>query len=647
MDKNITLQSSISIISGIGEKRQKQLNKKGIETIKDLIEFFPISYKVKLPYEKSFKDASAKKAPLIIQFVSTPTYKKNKMSATVKDYYGVICYCSWFNVVSLPYSVKKGDIIIADGSYNTKGSFNYITNPILYRPKDYEEIVGSITPVYSAIEGVPNRTISKLVTTSLSYKLSLDDEIPQSIIEDKSFTSKEMAICQLHNPASQEDLNKAMYRMSFEELYSFTKKMREQSSKLQKTLNPYSFHNIDIVNQLVECLPYELTNGQKTALKQIIINLCGKYIMNRLLQGDVGSGKSIVSFISAIFVATNGYQAAIMAPTEILARQHYEDIIGLIKNANLDINVYLLVGSNTNKEKDNILKIVSKDEACIVIGTHSLSNNATKFKKLAYTVIDEQHKFGVNQRKSMSEGLTHTLLMSATPIPRTMGLILYGSTSVSEISEYPKGRIPIQNAVCTPNDFNKICNFVREQVEMGHQAYFVCPAILEDNTLGIANVEETYKKLKECLPDIKMAVVHGNTTPDEKDYAIKQFEDQDVDILIASTVVEVGVNVPNATVMCIMGADRFGLAQLHQLRGRVGRGKYASYCIFVDTLNSKASKERMKVISSTNSGFVIAKADLKYRGPGDMLGLEQSGKKIFKYADITDSHLVMDVSKYV
>ena len=427
--------------------------------------------------------------------------------------------------------------------------------------------------------------------------------------------------------------------------------MQYQKEQKKRESNAFSFREPEIIEECIEKLPYELTGAQKRALDDVIRDMQSPYVMQRLIQGDVGSGKTIVAFLAMAWTAASGYQSAIMAPTEVLARQHYESYCQMSEQFGLHFPIVLLTGSMTAKEKRLAYQTLDEEKDALVIGTHALIQEKAIYSNLALVITDEQHRFGVRQRETFAEKgrRPHILVMSATPIPRTLAIILYGDLDISVIDEVPARRLPIKNCVVNTGYRPKAYVFIEEQVRAGHQAYIICPLVEGSENMEGENVTDYAGKVKSELPsDIEVSVLHGKMKNDKKNEIMNLFAQNKVQVLVSTTVVEVGVNVPNATVMMIENADRFGLAQLHQLRGRVGRGDAQSYCIMINTSQSKNAKKRLEILNQSNDGFKIASEDLRLRGPGDFFGIRQSGDLAFQLADIyQDAPVLQQASEAV
>ncbi len=496
--------------------------------------------------------------------------------------------------------------------------------------------MGKMQPVYPLTHGLTNTLVQKSVAQALNI-IDIKENLPVSVIEKYSLEDRRVAIKNIHFPKNMKELSTARKRLVFDEFFEFINTLRNLKDNNKNEKNEYILEEPDKVKNLIKNLPYNLTSAQLRTWEEIKKDISSPKVMNRLIQGDVGSGKTIVAFLALITAALNGYQGAIMAPTEVLARQHFEQLKEALEKNNIDLCLVILVGSMTAKEKRMVYQDIESGTADVIIGTHALIQDKVKYKNLALVVTDEQHRFGVRQREAISGkgSRPHTIVMSATPIPRTLAIIMYGDLDISIIDELPAGRRPIANCVVGKDYRYNAYNFIEKQVAQGRQVYIICPTVEYSEAVEGENVIEYADKLKQIFPPaINVSFLHGRMKPAEKNDIMEKFSKNEIQVLVSTTVVEVGVNVPNATVMMVENAERFGLAQLHQLRGRVGRGKFQSYCIFINGSEKKEAKDRLEILNKSNDGFFIANEDLKLRGPGDFFGVRQSGDFEFKIGDI-------------
>lgn len=656
---------NIRDIKGIGEKTEKLFNKLSIYTDRDLIEYYPRNYDYFTPPITLDMIDSTNGTPAIEGIiVSNPVNKKirnlNILSVNVKDNNGEILKLTWFNMPYLKNTLKIGYKFIFRGQIKRD---RFERNPVMEQPvifslADYDKKLGVLQPVYPLTKGLSNNMITKAVSVALENISSDEDYLPESIRNRANLMKYKDAIRDVHFPVNKEKVIEARKRLIFDEFFIFLLALRSFKSNEQIIDNNYVIKNNDESDRLIKNLPYSLTDAQTKVLNEIRCDLSSPKVMNRLVQGDVGCGKTIIAFLSLIDVVMEGYQGALMVPTEVLATQHYESLCELRDKYDLNINPVLLTGSVTAANKRKIYKDIETGSVDIVIGTHALIQEKVIYKNLALVITDEQHRFGVKQREKLNEkgNMPHILVMSATPIPRTLAIILYGDLDISVIDTMPSNRLPIKNCVVDRNYRPNAYKFIENQVRSGHQAYVICPMVepMEEgeNNSDLCDVISYTKLLKDELSDdITVEYLHGKMKPSMKNEIMERFAKNEINVLVSTTVIEVGVNVPNATVMMVEDAERFGLAGLHQLRGRVGRGGAQSYCIFVSGAKNKETRERLEILNSSNDGFYIANKDLSLRGPGDFFGIRQSGDMSFKlgdiYADASTLKLTADILKEV
>ena len=571
------------------------------------------------------------------------------LTTTVADASGRLPV-AWFNAPYLRGTLKKGSVFILRGKIIRKKGRPQMEHPEIFTPAAYEEIIHSMQPVYGLTKGLSNKMITKLVHQILDTRPLHGEYLPEEIRERYQLADANYAIRTIHFPKNMQELLTARKRLVFDEFLLFVLAIQLLKEKTEEAPNTFSMKPVWTTEEIIEGLPYDLTGAQKNVWHEIERDLSGHKLMSRLVQGDVGSGKTVIAFLAMVLSAENGFQSALMVPTEVLANQHYEGFLRLMEEQNIaSCHPVLLTGSTTARQKREIYQKIADGEVNVIIGTHALIQERVEYKNLGLVITDEQHRFGVRQREALTTrgNPPHVLVMSATPIPRTLAIILYGDLDISIIDELPAKRLPIKNCVVGTSYRPKAYSFIEKQVQMGRQAYVICPMVEESEGLEAENVTDYARKLQEILPgEIKVEILHGKMKPKEKNRIMEAFASGEIQVLVSTTVVEVGVNVPNATVMMVENAERFGLAQLHQLRGRVGRGEHQSYCIFIQGNNEENTSKRLKILSESNDGFYIAGEDLKLRGPGDLFGIRQSGLMEFKIGDIyNDAGILKNASE--
>lgn len=628
-------------LKGVGEKTEKLFQKIGITTTDDLLHYYPRNYDI---YEAPQEIAALKENSVaaIRGTITTGVYV-NKIrnlqviSITASDTTGRLPVV-WFNAPYLKNTLKKGSCFILRGKISRKKGRLEMEHPEIFTPAAYEEILHSMQPIYGLTAGLTNKLIIKLMHQLLDEKELSMEFLPDEIKEYYRLADDNYAISAIHFPSSMQEFLVARKRLVFDEFLLFILAVQILKGKTQEAPNAFPMKPVWTTEQIIEELPYHLTKAQLNAWHEIERDLCSHSLMSRLVQGDVGSGKTILAFLAMILTVENGYQAALMVPTEVLANQHFEAFTKLLKEQKITgCNPVLLTGSTTAKEKRRIYGEITSGEANAIIGTHALIQEKVVYANLGLVITDEQHRFGVKQREALTTrgNVPHVLVMSATPIPRTLAIIVYGDLDISVIDELPAMRLPIKNCVVGTSYRPKAYSFIEKQIRQGRQAYIICPMVEESEGADGENVTDYTACIREIFPaDITIGMLHGKMKPKEKNIIMEQFASGEIQILVSTTVVEVGVNVPNATVMMVENAERFGLAQLHQLRGRVGRGEYQSYCIFMQGNEEEETSKRLEILNKSNDGFYIAGEDLKLRGPGDLFGIRQSGQLEFRIGDI-------------
>lgn len=625
--------TGLTALKGIGEKSAALYSVIGIDTVEDALFYFPRDY---ITYEE-ITDSGSFTCDRVIAFyaeiMSRPLIRRvRKLSiVTVRLNAGSVpVTATWFNMPYLAKSLKQQTSYVFRGILTPEGDHFHIRQPQIFAKDQYDKMLGCINPIYSLTKGLSNNAVTSTIRKSFDL---LGHTVKPEVYD-------------MHFPKDEKTLINARSVLVYDEFLAFIIKLRLLKEESEVAKNDFNIMEVAECNRIIEKLPYRLTNAQIKVWDEIKKDLCCAHSMRRLVQGDVGSGKTILAILAAVTVAINRHQCAIMAPTEILANQHYDSIKSILKSVSVDLNVVLLTGAMSASAKKNVRSMIENGEADIIIGTHALFYEKIVYHDLALVVTDEQHRFGVNQRTMLSQKNTdnaaHVLVMSATPIPRTLAMIVYGDLSISIIDEVPAHKLPIKNAVVNENYRKKAYKFMEDEVAAGHQVYVICPLIEESESIDVRNVTDTAKEMATVFDDkIRIGVLHGRMKPSQKQNVMDDFSKGVIDILVSTTVVEVGVNVPNATVMMIENSERFGLAALHQLRGRIGRGSAQSYCIFMCQSSNPDTMKRLDILRTSNDGFAIAEEDLKQRGPGDMFGLRQSGELNFRLGDIyTDSAIL-------
>ena len=643
---------SLRTLKGVGEKTEKLFQKIGISDTESLLRYYPRNYdEYETPADiADLKEGTVKavSAAVCSGVYVNPVRGKQVISVTVCDSSGRLPV-TWFNASYLKNTLKKGSVFVFRGRVVRRQGKLQMEHPEIFTPAAYEEILHSLQPVYGLTAGLSNKTVVKLLHQLLKQQSLKSEYLPEEIKEKYQLSDINYALRTIHFPKNMDELLVSRKRLVFDEFLFFILSVQLLKEKTEEAENLFPMKKTWTTEQVIENLPYRLTSAQLNTWHEIERDLSGQSLMSRLVQGDVGSGKTILAFLAMILTFENGYQSALMVPTEVLARQHFEAFQTLVREQGLDIPVVLLTGSNTAKEKRLIYENIREGKTSVIIGTHALIQEAVQYRDLALVITDEQHRFGVKQREALATrgNPPNILVMSATPIPRTLAIILYGDLDISVIDELPARRLPIKNCVVDTSYRPKAYRFIERQIREGRQAYVICPMVEESEGMEAENVLDYTKKLKDALPeDISVEFLHGKMKPKEKNRIMEEFAAGSIQVLVSTTVVEVGVNVPNATVMMIENAERFGLAQLHQLRGRVGRGEYQSYCIFIQGSQESTTSKRLEILGKSNDGFYIAAEDLKLRGPGDLFGIRQSGLMEFRIGDIyNDANILKNASE--
>ena len=657
----------LSELKGIGPKTEELFSKLRVHSVEELLMFFPRDYELFLEpvsvSELGFKNFATVRGAFTQTLYERKVKNLKITTTTFLDETGRPMKVVWFNSPYVKNQYHQGELYVLRGRVSLKRSVIQMEQPKVYAPQAYKELMNTMQPVYQLTKGLSNNAVIKAVKEALKSKafdeIDEKDPIPFEIIKRQNLLKRSEAILNLHFPKSKEMYAKAVERMAFEEIFIFLYEMKlnENKVRLESDIKiPFD----ERTEKFISDLPFELTDAQRKVIDEISNDMNSGFSMNRLVEGDVGSGKTIVAIIALMNAAFKGFQGAMMAPTEVLAKQHFENISKIFKENNIDLNVALLTGSMSQLEKRVVYDALKIGRIDIVIGTHALIQEKVEFKNLGLVITDEQHRFGTKQREALAskakedengkKNMPHIVVMSATPIPRTLALIVYGGMDISVIDKLPSERKRIKNAVIDDSLKDNAYKLMRREINRGHQVYIICPLIEFSEGLDAANVVDYTELLNEVfeLDNFRIGMLHGQMAPQKKNEVMQNFAEGKIDILVSTTVVEVGVDVPNATIIMIEDANRFGLATLHQLRGRVGRGEAQSYCMFVNNNKSEESKKRLEVLNHSNDGFEIASKDLELRGPGELVGIRQSGALSFRLFDVyRDKDIALNAKKEV
>ena len=644
-------ETSIKELKGIGEKTEKLFAKIGISTVGDMIRYYPRGYDI---YEEPVSISDVREGQVVavngMIFGRVQVSGNRSLQVTtmhVKDLTGTLKVI-WFRMPYLRNTFQKGGAVTLRGKIVRKRNELVMEHPeVFYPPEQYDGKKNTLQPIYGLTAGLSNHAIMKAMHQVLDGMDLTRERLPKELRMRYELAEYNYAVRGIHFPEDKAVFMHARKRLVFEEFLQFILAIRKLKDKNEKLENEYVIPVHPDIDAFIAKLPYKLTNAQKKVWKEIATDMAGEMTMSRLVQGDVGSGKTIVAVLALFNTALSGCQGAMMSPTEVLARQHYASICNMLETYDIPVKAVLLTGSMTAKEKRRAYDRIECGFAKIIIGTHALIQDAVNYDNLALVVTDEQHRFGVKQRESFAQkgGTPHVLVMSATPIPRTLAIILYGELDISVIDELPANRIPIKNCVVDTGYRQTAYQFMKKQITEGRQCYVICPMVEESENMEAENVTDYSRMLQDEMgADVQVGCLHGKMKQVYKDEIMQQFAENQIQILVSTTVIEVGIDVPNATVMLIENAERFGLAQLHQLRGRVGRGAYQSYCIFMTGSDAKETKKRLDILNHSNDGFKIASEDLKLRGPGDLFGIRQSGLMDFKIGDIYQDAAILQMA---
>lgn len=639
----------LSSLKGIGQKTEQLFTKAGITDTSQLPYYYPRSYDI---YKEPVLISEIDEDGIYTLYLSIasdvevkPMKKLNITTVFAVDEQNERIKLTWFNMPFIKGALRRGYRYMVRGRVVCRGSLVSMEQPKLYTAAEYEQKLHYIQPIYPLVKGLTNNMVTKAITQYFAMQNNPEEMeyLPKELIERYELKPLYEAIKYIHFPRGINEMQESRKRLAFDEFFGFMMKLENLKSQRTYLENECMIHEGGYAARLISELPYQLTEPQKKAYDEMVADMSGKHVMNRLIQGDVGSGKTIIAVLALLNAVEAGFQGALMAPTEVLAKQHYDTVCELLKKHEFPVTPVLLVGSMSASQKKKAHEQIKDGTADIIIGTNALIQEKVEYNNLGFVVTDEQHRFGVNQRGGLARkgGHPHVCVMSATPIPRTLAIILCGDLDISIINAMPVGRLPIKNAVVGEEYRPNAYRFIMNQAALGHQAYVICPMV-EDNEISESeNVTDYTVELRKNLPGLTVEGLHGQMAADTKNDIMGRFAKGEIQVLVSTTVIEVGINVPNATVMLIENAEKFGLAQLHQLRGRVGRGNAQSYCIFVSTSKKEEAKQRLDIIGKSNDGFYIAEQDLKLRGPGDFFGIRQSGDMSFTLADIyTDADML-------
>lgn len=639
----------LSSLKGIGQKTEQLFTKAGITDTSQLPYYYPRGYDI---YKEPVLISEIDEDGIYTLYLSIasdvevkPMKKLNITTVFAVDEQNDRIKLTWFNMPFMKGALRRGYRYMVRGRVVCRGSLVSMEQPKLYTAAEYEQKLHYIQPIYPLVKGLTNNMVTKAVTQYFAMQNNPEEMeyLPKELIERYELKPLYEAIKYIHFPRGINEMQESRKRLAFDEFFGFMMKLENLKSQRTYLENECMIHEGGYAARLISELPYQLTEPQRKAYDEMVADMSGKHVMNRLIQGDVGSGKTIIAVLALLNAVEAGFQGALMAPTEVLAKQHYDTVCELLKKHEFPVTPVLLVGSMSASQKKKAHEQIKDGTADIIIGTNALIQEKVEYNNLGFVVTDEQHRFGVNQRGGLARkgGHPHVCVMSATPIPRTLAIILYGDLDISIINAMPVGRLPIKNAVVGEEYRPNAYRFIMNQAALGHQAYVICPMV-EDNEISESeNVTDYTVELRKNLPGLTVEGLHGQMAADTKNDIMGRFAKGEIQVLVSTTVIEVGINVPNATVMLIENAEKFGLAQLHQLRGRVGRGNAQSYCIFVSTSKKEEAKQRLDIIGKSNDGFYIAEQDLKLRGPGDFFGIRQSGDMSFTLADIyTDADML-------